>query len=360
MSCSKHPLALFNGSYLGGKPTGIGVVARDLAAELDPELVSLLDPLAGTRPGSIPIPNNLMPDCGSKGHLRRLIWTQNKVPELLKQSGAQIFLSPLPEAPLFRRIKSVVLVHDLLPLRYPQLTPLLAYHLTYVPLVLNRAVRILCNSEATAREVHYRLGIPSRKLLEIPLGFDQGKLCPLRLQREPFFLVLGRHDPHKNLVRALYAFSLLRGNEFQLWFVGPQDRRYTPRLKHVAKTLGIENSCKWIPWVSDEEKNKLLNRCQALLIPSLWEGFGLPALEAMACETPIIASSAGALPEVVSDAAIVIDPRNPNEIADALMKVSLDNSLRKTLINNGKNRLKNYTWSKSAKLVEQILKELTN
>ncbi len=357
MSCCKYPRALFNGSYLGGKPTGIGVVARNLVAELDPELVSLLDPLSGTRTGSIPIRNDLMPDCGTKGHLRRLIWTQTKVPALLKQSGAQVFLSPLPEAPLFRGVKSVVLVHDLLPLRYPQFTPLLAYHLIYVPLVLHRAERVLCNSEATAREVHSRLSIPSRKLIKIPLGFDQGNLCPLKLPREPFFLILGRHDPHKNIARALHAFSLIREHEFKLYIVGPQDRRYTPRLKQIANDLGIEKSCRWIPWVSDEEKHKLLNQCQALLITSLWEGFGLPALEAMACETPVISSTAGALPEVVSDAAILVDPRNPFEIADAMVQVSSDESLRNSLINKGKSRLKEYTWARSAKMVEEVIKD---
>ena len=103
----------------------------------------------------------------------------------------------------------VLRAHDLLPLRYPQFSPLLAYHLAYVPLVLHRAVRVLCNSEATAREVHGRLGVSARRLEPIRLGFDPGLLRPLGLEREPFFLVLGRQcGPSSGADRTSLMFSL--------------------------------------------------------------------------------------------------------------------------------------------------------
>ena len=196
---SPTPLALFNGSYLGRRPTGIGVVARDLVAALDPAEVPLLDPLGSDRPGSLPIPDNLGLEHGRAGHLRRLLWTQNQLPGLLRRHGAPLLLSPLPEAPLLRGVRSLVLAHDLLPLRYPQLTPLLAYHLAYVPLVLHRAVRVLCNSEATAREAHGRLGVPSRRLVPIRLGFDPGLLRPLGLA----YLSVLHRDPAGELVQEL-------------------------------------------------------------------------------------------------------------------------------------------------------------
>ncbi|MGB5240820.1 MAG: glycosyltransferase family 1 protein, partial [Prochlorococcaceae cyanobacterium] len=94
---SVMPLALFNGSYLGQRPTGIGVVARELAAALDPALVPLLDPCGGDRPGSLAIPANLSPEHGRAGHMRRLLWTQRELPKLLRRSGAPLLLSPLPE-----------------------------------------------------------------------------------------------------------------------------------------------------------------------------------------------------------------------------------------------------------------------
>jgi glycosyltransferase involved in cell wall biosynthesis len=356
----KAPLAVFNGSYLSHRPTGIGVVARDLVAALDPELVPLLDPLGGERSFSVPIPANLSPEHGRKGHLARLLWTQNQLPGLVKASGAPLLLSPLPEAPLGRGVRSVVLAHDLLPLRYPQLSPLLAYHLAYVPLVLHRAVRVLCNSEATAREVHGRLGVPLRRLVPLRLGFDPGRLRPLHLEREPFFLVLGRHDPHKNLMGVLRAFAALPdpARELRLKLVGPHDERYTPRLQNLAQDLGIGPRCDWLAWVSDAERLALLNRCRALVMVSFWEGFGLPALEAMACETPVIAARAGALPEVVGDAALLVDPHRPTEIAAAMHQLNLEGDLARRLGQAGADRAGHFRWDRTGAEVLSVLKDV--
>jgi len=351
-------LALFNGSILSSRPSGIGVVARDLAAALSPPLIPLLDPLGNQRPGSIAIPNNLAPDSGPRGHLRRLLWTQQTLPELVRASGASLLLSPLPEAPLLRGIRSVVLAHDLLPLRHPQFTPLLAYHLAYVPLVLHQAERVLCNSEATKREIHNRLGVPLRKLITIRLGFDPKQLRPLDLPRQPFLLVLGRHDPHKNIARVLQAFSRLDNRDIQLKLVGTPDRRYTPGLKQLAEELGIGKRCHWIPWVSDAERLELLNTTQALVMASLWEGFGLPALEALACGTAVISSTTGALPEVVGDVAILVDPRNTAAIADAMAEAINNPNIPSLARTYGPLRAAKFQWKDTARQIETLLKEI--
>tara|TARA_Y100001968_G_C19390878_1_gene735517 strand:- start:632 stop:1702 length:1071 start_codon:yes stop_codon:yes gene_type:complete len=354
----RSSLALFNGSYLGTKLTGIGVVARELINNLSEENIRLLDPFGSSRKGSIPIPNNLHPQFGAKGHFRRLIWTQKNLPELLKKYDAKFLLSPLPEAPIFRGIRSIVLAHDLLPLRYPKLSPLLAYHLAYVPLVLHNSERVLCNSEATAREIHEILHVPLKKIVTIPLGFNKSSIYPMKLKRKSFFLVLGRHDPHKNIARTLKAFAMIPNKEFHLFIVGPQDRRYTPRLKIIAEELGIESRCRWMAWVTDEKKLELLNTCFALVIPSLWEGFGLPALEAMACDTPVIASNAGALPEVVGDSGFLVDPKDSNSIAEAMNLLISDNQLKNNLIEEGRKRLKFYDWKCAAEKIENLLLSL--
>ncbi len=352
------PLALFNGSYLGNKPTGIGVVARDLVAALDPEKFPLLDPLEGSRPYSIPIPNDLMPEFGMKAHLKRLLWTQFQLPEILKRESSPILFSPLPEAPICRGVRSIVLAHDLIPIRYPQPNFSFAYYLSYVPLVLHSSIKVVCNSEATARELNARFGIPVEKLIKIPLGFDATKLYCLDLPRQPFFLVLGRHNPHKNLSKVIEALAQLRNKDIKVWFVGPQDIRYTPNLKRKASELGVENQCRWIPWVSDEYRLQLLNTCQALIISSLWEGFGLPALEAMACETPVISSDRGALPEVIGDAGIYINPKKSVEIKNAMTSVISESSLRKKMVSNGLVRVRKFSWERCARIIEKMIKDI--
>ena len=248
------PLALLNGSPLGQRPTGIGVVTLALAKALYPDRVMFLDPVATGHPNSLAIPSTLSADFGRQGHLRRLLWMQHQLPNLLKQTGASFLLSPLPEAPILRGVRSIVLAHDLIPLRFPRLGPLLAYHLAYVPFVLHQAERVLCNSEATAREIHHWLRVPRRKLVVIRLGFDQEKFRPLDRSRQPFFLVLGRHDYNKNLSCALRAFAHLNRPDLTLKLVGSPHRLLTPKLKRLATELGIAHQCQWISWVTDEER----------------------------------------------------------------------------------------------------------
>ncbi|MYA90340.1 MAG: glycosyltransferase family 4 protein [Synechococcus sp. SB0663_bin_10] len=353
------PLALLNGSPLGQRPTGIGVVTRALAKSLDRDRVTVLDPIATGARNTLAIPGNLSADHGRRGHLRRLLWTQNQLPGLLKQTGASFLLSPLPEAPILRKgVRSIVLAHDLIPLRFPRPGPLLAYHLTYVPLVLHQAERVLCNSEATAREIHHWLRIPHRKLVVIRLGFAPGQLRPLPQPRQPFFLVLGRHDHNKNLPGALRAFAHLNRPDLTLKLVGSPHRLLTPKLKRLAIALGIAHRCQWTSWVRDEERLLLLNTAQALVMPSLWEGFGLPALEAMACGAPVIAGKAGALPEVVGSAGLLVDPANPFHIAEAMANVLSDVRIQRQARQDGPGRAARFNWDTTARQVEALLEEL--
>ena len=350
---------MLNGSPLGQQPTGIGVVTLALAKALRPDRVMFLDPVATGHPNSLAIPNSLSSDSGRQGHLCRLLWTQHQLPGLLKQTGASFLLAPLPEAPILQGgVRSIVLAHDLIPLRFPRLEPLLAYHLAYVPFVLHQAERVLCNSEATAREIHHWLRVPRRKLVVIRLGFDQDQLRPLDLPRQPFFLVLGRHDHHKNLPRVLRAFARLGSLDLRLKLVGPPHPRRTPKLKLLAAELGIAHQCEWISWVNNKERLRLLNTTQALVMPSLWEGFGLPALEAMACGTPVIAGKAGALPEVVGSAGLLVDPTNPVSIAGAMALVLSDRGVQRQARQAGPGRAAQFCWETTAQQVEALLEEL--
>ena len=276
----------------------------------------------------------------------------------MKKLNAEYFLSPLLEAPLFSGVKSIVLAHDLIPLRYPSISFLTLYHLTYVPLILQQSKVILCNSFTTANDLHTFYKVPRHKLFPIKLGFNNKKYYPIKINRQKFFLIIGRHNPHKNLERVIRAFSFAKMNNYKLIFVGSFDRRYTPRLLKIVDELNIRHLCEWKGWVDDAEKLLLLNQCQALIIASLWEGFGLPALEAMACGTPVIASERGALPEVVGDYGYLIDPFNIESIADAMNQVINDQACLDRALNEGPSRAASFNWNETARSIEKIIEEI--
>ena len=354
---------IFNGSYFSKKPNGISLVSRELAKSINPDLMTLLAPFSDNQTNFQKIPDNLSPDYGIYSHVRRLFWNQFHLGNYLKKERDSILLSPLPEAPIFRGIKSVVLVHDLLPLRIPYLTPLLPYHICYVPIVLKNAAKVLCNSSATASEVHEKLKISHKKIEIVKLGFNRSILKPLNKVKENFFLIIARHTPHKNIPRTLKAFSNLKksnrlAKDLRLKIVGQYDKRYTPSYRKLSSNLGINDWCDWIYWVSENEKLELLNRCQALIIPSLWEGFGLPALEAMACGTLVIASNRGALPEILDCNGILIDPNNLSSIESGMKRALGNELLSKKLRETGPLIAKKFCWNNTAKQIEEIISEI--
>jgi glycosyltransferase involved in cell wall biosynthesis len=160
------------------------------------------------------------------------------------------------------------------------------------------------------------------------------------------------------LARVLRAFSQLREPEARLHLVGPHDRRYTPQLQALATELGIAHRCQWTPWASDAERLQLLNRCRALVIASLWEGFGLPALEAMACGAPVIAARTGALPEVVGDGGQLVDPSRPEAIAAAMAACLQDNQVLAQAAREGPLRAAGFNWQHTAAEITTLLKEI--
>ncbi|WP_269624034.1 glycosyltransferase family 4 protein [Prochlorococcus marinus] len=349
---------IFNGSYITKKNTGIGVVSKGLLNSLSANKITTLIPKDIGIRGDIYIPNNLSPGSGLRSHLRRLYWLQKDVPKLMNNLNAEYFLSPLLEAPLFTNIKSIVLAHDLIPIRYPSISFLTLYHLTYIPLILKQSKLILCNSISTANDLNSFYKVPRHKLFPIQLGFNNKKYYPIKKIRKKFFLIIGRHNPHKNLERVIKAFAYAKINDYKLVFVGSFDKRYTPSLIKVIDELNLGHLCVWKGWIEDEEKLLLLNECRALIIASLWEGFGLPALEAMACGTPVIASERGALPEIIGNYGYLVNPFNIQSIAFAMNAVINDKECFNKTLNEGPSRAQSFNWFDTARSIEKIIEKI--
>ncbi|MEH1855885.1 MAG: glycosyltransferase family 1 protein [Nostoc sp.] len=348
---------LINLSFLLTRPTGITTYALNLLPhlqQLDPTLL-VFQNIDGYN--CYPVPPNQTAEQGGKGHLKRLVWTQLQVPQIYKQLKSHLLFSPLPEAPLYTNCRCVVMVHDFIPLRFPKpFSPLTPYHHYYIPQVLNQALHIICNSQSTAKDITDFYQIPASKISPIPLAYDRTHFRPLNLPTSNYFLYIGRQDPYKNLHRLINAFAALsNSDDYELWVAGPIDPRYTPTLKAQVEELGITNQVKFLEYIPDSELPKIINQAIALVFPSLWEGFGLPVLEAMACGTPVITSNLSSLPEVAGDAAILINPYNTGEITEAMQSVATDSVLRSRLSSQGITHSQQFSWEKTGKATTEVL-----
>lgn len=353
---------LINLAVLFDKPTGIATYAQNLIPSLESLQPILLSAQKFDAWETYPIADNMTPANGSKGHLKRLLWTQFQLPNIYEKLQADLIYSPVPETPLYSKCRSVVMCHDLIPLRFPRLTsPLTNYFRYLVPLVLKQAEHIICNSEATARDIVDFYGIAANKITPILLGYDATNFYPRKIStpagKNPYFLYLGRQDPYKNLERLINAFAAIPNPDYHLAIAGSRDSRFTPSLEQQAKELGIDHRLTWLDYLDYQELPLIISGAIALVFPTLWEGFGLPVLEAMACGTPVITSNLASLPEITGDAAILINPYDTDAITSAMVRIAQENKMRSQLSQLSIQQARKFSWEKTGIATKQVLEQ---
>jgi glycosyltransferase involved in cell wall biosynthesis len=346
-----------NLAFLPTKPTGLATYALNLLPHLQPLAPTLL--AAAPRDGFAhhPIAANLTHEQGRQGHFSRLKWTQLELPTLLRSLEPSLLFSPIPEAPLYSNLRSVVTVHDLIPLRFFGIFSLLRfYQRYYMPQVLHQADHIICNSRATAQDVMGFFNVPASKVTPILLAHDADNFRFLDLPTRNYFLYLGRNDPYKNLQRVIAAFARLpQRSHYELWLAGPMDDRYVAQLTTHISELNLTAQVKFLNYVPYEKLPIVISQAIALVAPSLWEGFGLPILEAMACGTPVVTSNGSSLPEVAGDAALLVDPYDVGAIAYAMHRIAIESNLSTQLRQAGLSRASQFSWEKTGQATAEIL-----
>jgi glycosyltransferase involved in cell wall biosynthesis len=242
---------------------------------------------------------------------------------------------------------SVVTLHDVQHLDLPSMFP--RAERAFRSFAWHRSVRgaelVIVISEFVRGRAIAKLGLDPGRLRVVPLGLDHTRLQPSSGEREPFLLYPARRWPHKNHARLFEAFALIRRErpELRLVLTGGGDFTNLPP--------GVE-ARGHVPF---DEVVGLLQRASALVFPSLYEGFGLPPLEAMACGCPVACSNAGALPETVGDAARLFDPRDPRAIATALLEVI---AAPDDWVQRGLERAAAYSWDATARATDAVYGEL--
>lgn len=267
--------------------------------------------------------------------------------------------------------KVILTVHDLLYCQFPE-----SVDKKYLQVVkreqkrsLERANRIIAVSEFTRNEIIKFFGIEEEKIsvvyngvcgeqLAKPTSKELSEKVREKFQLpENYFLHVGTLQPRKNLemlVEAFYEFSR-ENKDLHLVLAGTRWHKFEPIIKKI-KDLDLEGRVKITGYITEEEKTAFYQLAECFVFPSLYEGFGIPPLEAMAAGTPVIAARSSAIPEIVGDAAHLFDPHNPRELALALNEVIQNRDFREKLIARGQKRFRKFTWEKAAQEVLEIYK----
>ena len=290
------------------------------------------------------------------------LWHRMETPSLdwLARAAIDVAHSPTPLILPSRRARSIVTICDLFFLDHPEATTR-EIRRDYAKLVrshVNRADAIVAISDTTAREVVSKLDVPPERVHVIHAGLDERFLTGSRAtpngQNGPngndnYLLTVATLEPRKNLPVLLEAVSVLkkRGWEGRLRIAGGFGLD-TRRVDETIARLGLAGVVERLGYVDGETLPSLYRGARAVVMPSLWEGFGLPLLEAMASEVPLIASDIAVHHEVAGEAAVFAEPRDANAFADAIEKLEGDEGLRARLVSSGRERVSRFSWDASA------------
>jgi glycosyltransferase involved in cell wall biosynthesis len=354
-----------NAALVGERPTGLAACIVNIVAALDRlgerliVFTSRPDLFKTARAQVLSAPAALRLERGGAGHMLRLAWTHSVFRARLRAAGADVVLNCVPEGPLGSPVPQVTVVHDLIPLRYPQEYPRQQlYFRHYVPRVLRGSRAIVASSGSTARDLVDFYGPPPAAIRVIPMGHDPERFSPGPPATDsPYALYVGNVMPHKNLLRLLEAFAATELRSRRLVICGWGRRPHVQTLKERVAALGLGPRLEWRPYATDDELVGLYRGARMLLLPSLYEGFGLTALEAMACGTPVIAANLSSLPELVETAALLVDPTDPGAIADAIGRLFADDRLVAELSARGRARARLFPWERTATTLRAVILE---
>lgn len=300
-----------------------------------------------------------------------------EMPYWLTKEGVDVFHLPQNgfRIPELESCKIIVTIHDLIPYILPEMVrpSFLKRFIHEMPYIVERADRIITVSTTSKTDIVKIFKInpakitvipsaPSSAYQQLPKEETRQKLRNQYGIKKPYILYVGGLNPRKNITELIYAYSKicreLPGNR-QLLIFGPNGQ-HLDRLRLLAKSLNLEETVLFPGFVPSQDLPLFYNGADLFVYPSLYEGFGLPPIEAMACGTPVITSNVSSLPEVVGDAAVQINPYDTLELADAIFRVLTDEMLRESLIKKGLEHRLKYNWNKIAGEILAVYQDAVN
>jgi glycosyltransferase involved in cell wall biosynthesis len=353
---------------------GIGTYIRNLLRQLarldrDTEFVILARPADCAAIGSLGNNFRAVPEKAANYSVAE----QFRIPLGLWREGVTLFHAPHYVLPPLVMCRSVVTIHDCIHLMFPQYLPsrlALTYARTSIRLASRRATRVLTVSESSKRDILRFVDVPAEKIDVIynayderfgvePLEEDVVRVRERYQLHDEFVLYAGNVKPHKNLERLIEAFHIVRNRgleHLKLVLIGDEISKYAALRRAVHKHQ-LHKYVRFLGYLPEETLAVMYRLAGVFVFPSLYEGFGLPPLEAMASGTPVVTSNVSSLPEVAGGAAILVDPYHPEAIADGIERVLCDETLRRDLRAKGLARARQFSWETSVRRVREIYGE---
>lgn len=305
----------------------------------------------------------------------RIFWEQFLQPLELLAENVALLHSPVNVQPFFLPCKGVVTVTDLSFVVFPESfrTGQRLYQSLFTRLSVHRAAHLITYSASTARDLTRFYAVPAERITVVFPGVDvayqpvedEAVLADFRRRLslpEEFILFVGTLEPRKNLLTLLQAYAEFKrrsNSDYKLVLGGGKGWLHQPIFAAVEE-LGLQNDVMFPGFIPEVDLPLWYSAADVFAYPSLYEGFGLPPLEAMACGTPVIVSNVSSLPEVVGDAAVLVDPRLPDDWADALSLLCQDGDLRADLASRGLERAQQFSWTRMARETIQVYRHVLN
>src|SRR3954471_20939255 len=299
---------------------------------------------------------------------------QIKIPYALQREGVTLFHAPHYVLPPLVRCTSVVTIHDCIHLMFPQYLPnrmAFSYAKWSISQASKCATRVMTVSESSKRDILRFVDTEPDKIDVIYNAYDERFAIEPREEdvvrvreryqlTDEFVLYAGNVKPHKNLERLIDAFAIVRKrglDHLKLVLIGDEISKYTA-LRRAVHQHQLHKYVRFLGYLPEETLAVMYRLAGIFVFPSLYEGFGLPPLEAMASGTPVVTSNVSSLPEVAGGAAVLVDPYDPQAIADGIYSVLTDEQLRREMVHNGIARAGQFSWEQSVRRVRQIYGEV--
>ncbi|MGE0041763.1 MAG: glycosyltransferase family 4 protein [Vicinamibacterales bacterium] len=354
---------------------GIGTYIRNVLVELA-RFDQATEYVVLCKPADVEAASTLGPNFRAVAETARpySLAEQVRIPISLARERVHLLHEPHYVLPPATRCRSVVTIHDCIHLMFPQYLPFRSAHLyarASMWTATRQADRILTVSEASKRDILRFFDVPPEKIEVIYNAIDRRFLEPPDEERmdrirqryqldHPFVLYVGNIKPHKNVDRLIDAFSRARAeglDELQLVIIGDELSKY-PALRQAVHRHRLGKHVRFLGFQPFETLAAFYRLARVFVFPSLYEGFGLPPLEAMASGVPVVTSNVSSLPEIAGGAALLVDPNDPEAIARAIVRAATDEALRADLIARGLARARDFSWETAARQVHAIYRQV--